>query len=79
MAEGPPGGTKVGYGSESGQVVAVLGMGSALYIEEDTQVSFVQNPAAFPYLAGLGLCGKQSGANESSPSHSFARCLTAFR
>lgn len=66
MAEGPPGGTKVGYGSESGEVVTVLGMGSVLYIEQDTQVSFVQNPAAFPYLAGLGLCGKQSGASKTN-------------
>jgi hypothetical protein len=61
LADGPPGGTKVGYGSESGEVVTVLGMGSALFPEQDTALSFVQNPAAFPYLAGLDLCGKQSG------------------
>jgi hypothetical protein len=36
-------------------------MGSVLFPEQDTALSFVQNPAAFPYLAGLGLCGKQSG------------------
>ena len=59
IAWGPPS-SKVDYGSEGGEVVTVLGMGAAIFPDSDASVAFVQNPDAFPYLAGLGICGKNA-------------------
>jgi hypothetical protein len=66
LERGPPQ-TKVAYGSEGGETVTVLGMGTALWPDEDVGVSFVQDPSAFPYLAGLGLCGKGKGKCPTAP------------
>ena len=61
LAQGPPG-TKAGYGSEGDGAVAVLGLGCALSGGgSDSAFSFVHHPNAYPYLAGLSVCGKGPG------------------
>ena len=67
-SKGPVGGQTAPYGSEGGDLITVLGLASLLYDSaiDDTAISFVQDPRAFPYLASLSVCqphskGKKSG------------------
>ena len=71
LSSGPKGGQSAQYGSEGGTSVTVLGMASLLFGNasstgaEDTALSFVQDPRAYPYLATLGVCGKAAKGHKS--------------
>ena len=77
LSSGPKGGQSAQYGSEGGTSVTVLGMASLLFGNasstgaEDTALSFVQDPRAYPYLATLGVCGK------AAKGHKSGRCPPA--